>query len=99
MRWYMTDGAAWLTAPDVKGPWKSEPTPPASVLLVMSIQGAGSSSGELAEDDQPEIVVATEPTEVLAVARSDFEHMLKVAPGVGRALDRRGRKISKAGAD
>jgi len=67
VRWYMTDGKAWLTAGDVKGPWKTEPTPPTSVLLVMSIQGAGRAETDFEGDNQPEIVVATEPTELISI--------------------------------
>ncbi len=31
-------------------------------------------------------VIAKEPTELLVLGRSDFDHVLKVAPGLGRAL-------------
>ena len=65
--WYMTDGSAWLVAPDVLGPWKNEDSPPTSVVMVMSTSGAGLADAKLASGKQPEIVVATEPTELISI--------------------------------
>lgn len=64
--------------------------------------GPGDSFGELAViDNEPRTasVVATTPSELLALGRSDFAHMLKVAPRLGSALARRADERRAEGLD
>ncbi|MEM7288720.1 MAG: cyclic nucleotide-binding domain-containing protein [Actinomycetota bacterium] len=55
----------------------------------VSTLGPGDCLGEMSMIDGlpcSATVVPTEPTEVLVLRRSDFDHVLKVAPGLGRTL-------------
>lgn len=58
--WYLGSGRGWYSAPDPKGPWQPGATPPAAIVkLVPPDTGAASTTA-------PAIVVATEPTELIA---------------------------------
>ena len=55
----------------------------------VSTLGPGDCLGEMSMIDGlpcSATVVTTEPTDVLILRRSDFDHVLKVAPGLSRTL-------------
>lgn len=55
----------------------------------VSTLGPGDCLGEMSMIDGlpcSATVIATEPTDVLVLRRSDFDHVLKVAPGLSRTL-------------
>ncbi len=72
----------------------------------VSTLGPGDCLGEMSMIDGlpcSATVVATEPTDVLVLQRSDFDHVLKVAPGLSRVLlaqlSRRLRELQSSPAD
>ena len=61
---YLSSGAYWYQARDPLGPWQVTNDPPQDLVQNMS----GASSDEPAPSSPPAIVVATEPTELIATA-------------------------------
>jgi hypothetical protein len=59
---YLTSGKLWYSAPDPKGPFKHTTSPPADLVKNMPKP----ESDEPAPTVPPKIIVATEPTEVVA---------------------------------
>ena len=59
---YLTSGKLWYSAPDPKGPWKATSSPPADLVKNMPKP----ETDEPAPKVPPRIIVATEPTEVIA---------------------------------
>jgi hypothetical protein len=59
---YLTSGKLWYSAPDPKGPWKPTTSPPADLVQNMPKP----ESDEPAPKVPPKVIVATEPTEVVA---------------------------------
>jgi hypothetical protein len=70
--YYLKGGADWLTAADLKGPWKDvEQVPEAIKTLEEAAQKAGQSKEapkkvEAEGNKMPEVIVSTVPTELLA---------------------------------
>jgi len=66
--YYLKGGKEWFESSDVAGPWKKVPAPPASVLSASTssqVSGSGSDEAVPAPDKQPQIIVATVPTELI----------------------------------
>jgi hypothetical protein len=67
-KYYLKGGSKWLSAGDIKGPWRSEPNPPASVK-VEAAKETESSQQDADRTDQriPQIIVSTEPAELIVI--------------------------------
>ncbi|MHC4165540.1 MAG: hypothetical protein ACYSWQ_01130 [Planctomycetota bacterium] len=67
MTYYLKGGDAWLKAPDIMGPWKTEPVPPASVLSVAQrdFEQSGQGGAQSQQGSMPQIIVSTEPAELI----------------------------------
>ena len=65
--YYLFDGRDWMQATDVVGPWKFSPHPPEEVVELDNIQPSqrASVTGTSGADPVPEIIVATEPSELI----------------------------------
>ena len=66
-KYFLNGGEIWYRADDPLGPWELEPAPPAGVTaLIPAEEDTRASTGEAEESSAaPQIVVATEPTELL----------------------------------
>lgn len=68
--YYLKGGEEWLSAADVMGPWHGTKSVPASVVALAAAEseqgGQGASSGS---DQMPQIIVTTEPAEVIQTDR------------------------------
>jgi hypothetical protein len=65
-KWWLRGKLDWLTAPDVKGPWsipKESPAP--SIADAAKKAGFPTSIARGAESKAPEVIMATEPTELI----------------------------------
>lgn len=69
-QYYLTGDALWFTAADVKGPWRTLESPPASVAAAAKKIAEAEvptqvQPATLKAETVPQIVVATEPTELI----------------------------------
>ncbi|MHC4343379.1 MAG: hypothetical protein ACYSUP_01675 [Planctomycetota bacterium] len=67
--YYLKAGDDWLSASNIKGPWKDEDNPPAAVIVAaakIGTQQAQDAESSLSEQ-MPQIIVATEPTELIVI--------------------------------
>jgi hypothetical protein len=58
---YMSAGKVWYSAKSAKGPWQSEPTPPADLVKMVPKDTSSAAPPTVA----PDVVVATGPTELI----------------------------------
>jgi hypothetical protein len=66
--YYLKGSDSWFASDDIKGSWKSEPKPPASVLAAASSELSEHDKGPDAEkrsDRMPQIIVTTTPAELI----------------------------------
>lgn len=68
--YYLKGGDEWLSAPDIMGPWRTAATPPAQVVAVAADHDnhtapPTTTSAPAPGDRKPQIIVATEPTELI----------------------------------
>ena len=76
---YLSNGTAWFTASDALGPWKMTQTVPGELVEALPKSADGSSlSNQSSVSNVPEIVVATEPTELIV---SDGKAKWESLPG------------------
>ena len=62
---FLSSGVHWYTADEPLGPWSVTQSPPAD-LKKMVAEAAGESMSTLVAGTPPQIVVATQPTELIA---------------------------------
>ncbi|MHC4414677.1 MAG: carbohydrate-binding family V/XII [Planctomycetota bacterium] len=66
MTYYITDGAAWLAASEIKGPWQTATEVPAAVQSIAAGKlDVSAGATDLKSAKMPQIIVATEPTELI----------------------------------
>jgi hypothetical protein len=66
--YYLKGGSEWLSASDIMGPWKTSENPPAEVLATATdndTESPTTTSAPSPMDEKPQIIVATEPTELI----------------------------------
>lgn len=66
--YYLTGGAVWLASSKIGGPWTAVEEPPEEVasLITSWLEGESLEGLDLAEDRRPEIIVVTQPTELIS---------------------------------
>jgi hypothetical protein len=67
--YYLKAGNDWLSASNVKGPWKDENNPPTAVIAAAEKIGTqqAEDAGSSLSEQMPQIIVATEPTELIVI--------------------------------
>ncbi len=69
---YLRGGTVWLTASDIKGPWKEAESVPDPIKALGEVKkeadkkDSGTKKAEKALDLRPEVIVSTEPAELIA---------------------------------